>query len=600
MVSPGEPKTIRLLEGGLVLRDGSIVDRPDERFVPRVRALQRRRCDRVRSVRVRPQQNVPGGEGRRYPRGLARPVEGADGRGEAGTAARPGRARRRRGRRGEAVRLPPGRDPTVAFGGAAGGPFRLRPGRRDPAHARGAGGRGTDSGPRDARAHGRPEDDPDLRADVRRGDVCIRGRFGCRLHVLPDVRESLRPIRALPDCPVRRDRRGRHARGAPALPNLEQRGGPGSSPRQTGAVPRGVGALRAGDPAGPAPVVRLDVPRGRDAVPRPPRRGAPLPRERDPVGPGERGRLVQPRYGLLQERTARESPRLLRQGDSYPPQVRDRVEQQGRRVCAHGPIRGRGQVPHESDEAPAGIRRGVAEPRRSARPSGRPRRSAKVPGARAIDFTHPRGLETSYGENVNLRAGGGGCGRLDAFHGLEALADSANEISVAVSLEKLHQEPAVAAQRANRKGERRIREVEGPGHIERPVAAEFWSHVAHDNVRGLAERLEQLSLDLRSLEVATKDLHALDRGHLGEVDSDDAPPRPNALAGHLGPAARRGPQVHDDTARFEQAIPEVNLGQLDRGAAAVRLLLRGAVESIVLPGLDPSLAHYRNEEAGAP
>src|SRR5881409_2869018 len=59
MVSPGEPKTIRLLEGGLVLRDGSIVDRPDERFVPRVRALQRRRCDRVRSVRVRPQQNVP-------------------------------------------------------------------------------------------------------------------------------------------------------------------------------------------------------------------------------------------------------------------------------------------------------------------------------------------------------------------------------------------------------------------------------------------------------------------------------------------------------------------------------------------------------------
>src|SRR5881628_3234493 len=118
MVSPGEPKTIRLLEGGLVLRDGSIVDRPDERFVPRVRALQRRRCDRVRSVRVRPQQNVPGGEGRRYPRGLARPVEGADGRGEAGTAARPGRARRRRGRRGEPVRVPPVRDPTVASGGS--------------------------------------------------------------------------------------------------------------------------------------------------------------------------------------------------------------------------------------------------------------------------------------------------------------------------------------------------------------------------------------------------------------------------------------------------------------------------------------------------
>src|SRR5437870_11654821 len=180
------------------------------------------------------------------------------------------------------------------------------------------------------------------------------------------------------------------------------------------------------------------------------------------------------------------------------------------------------------------------------------------------------------------------------------LADPTNEFAVAVSLEHLHQEPALAAQRANRKGERRIREVEGPSHIERPVAAQFRGHVAHHDVRGLAERLEQLGLNLRALEVAAKDLDAFDRGHLGEVDSDDASLRPDALAGHLGPAARRGPQVHDDIAPFEQAIPEVNLGQLDRGAAAVRLLLRGAVESIVLPGLDPSLAHYRNEEAGAP
>src|SRR3989449_1022490 len=269
----------------------------------------------------------------------------------------------------------------------------------------------------------------------------------------------------------------------------------------------------------------------------------------------------------------------------------DHLAQQGRRVCAHGPFRGRGQVPHESDEAPTRIRRGVVEPGRSARPSGRPRRSAKVPRARAIDFTHGRGLETSYGEDVDLGAGRGGCRRLDAPRRLEALAAPTTEISVAVPLEHFHHEPALAAQRTNRKRERRIREVEGLSHIERPVAAQFRGHVAHHDVRGLAERLEQLGLNLRALEVAAKDLDAFDRGDRREIDGDDAPLRPDALAGHLGPAARRGSQVHDDIAPFEQAISEVNLGQLDCGAAAVRLLLRSAVESIVLPCLDPGFAH---------
>src|SRR2546426_1013669 len=267
MVSLGEPKTIRLLEGGLVLRDGPIVERPDERFVPRLRALQRRRCDRMRSVRFRPEQSVAGRESGRHPRRLARPVEGADGRGETGTAARPGGARRRRGRRGGVVRLPPGRDPTIAIGGAARGPFCLRGSRRDSTDAGSVNGRGTDSGPRHARGNRRPKDDPDLRADVRRGDIRVRGRVGCRVHLLPHVREPVRPVRALADRLVRRDRRGRDARGAPAVPSLEQRGGPGRSPRQTGAVPGGVGALRAGDPAGPPTVVRMYLARGRDAVP---------------------------------------------------------------------------------------------------------------------------------------------------------------------------------------------------------------------------------------------------------------------------------------------------------------------------------------------
>src|SRR5437870_12762062 len=113
------------------------------------------------------------------------------------------------------------------------------------------------------------------------------------------------------------------------------------------------------------------------------------------------------------------------------------------------------------------------------------------------------------------------------------LADPTNEFAVAVSLEHLHQEPALAAQRANRKGERRIREVEGPGHIERPVAAEFWGHVAHDYVRGLAERLEQLGLDLRPLEIAANDLDAFDRRDCREIDGNDAAFRPDTLTSHL-------------------------------------------------------------------
>src|SRR5207245_6976256 len=117
------------------------------------------------------------------------------------------------------------------------------------------------------------------------------------------------------------------------------------------------------------------------------------------------------------------------------------------------------------------------------------------------------------------------------------------------------------------------------------------SRVAQHDIRGLAERLEQGGLDLRALEIASEDLDAFDRGHRREIDSDDAALRPDALAGHLGPAARRRPEVHDDIARLEQAVSQVNLRQFDRGAAAVRLLLRGAIESIVLPGLDPGLAH---------
>src|SRR5207245_5737073 len=132
--------------------------------------------------------------------------------------------------------------------------------------------------------------------------------------------------------------------------------------------------------------------------------------------------------------------------------------------------------------------------------------------------------------------------RLDAFRRLEALADSANEFSVAVPLEHLRQQPAIAAQRANRKGERRIREVEGPGHIERAIAAQPRGHVAHDDIRGPAERLEQLGLDLRALEVAAKDLDAFDRRERREIDRNDATLRPDTLERHLGPAVMSNPQ----------------------------------------------------------
>src|SRR5207247_389414 len=109
------------------------------------------------------------------------------------------------------------------------------------------------------------------------------------------------------------------------------------------------------------------------------------------------------------------------------------------RLRADEPVLGRGQVSCESDEAPTGIRRGVAEPGRSACSSRGPRGSPEVPRTGPLDFTDGRGLESSHREDVDLRAGRGGCTRLDAFRGLEALADAANEISIAVPLEHLDQ-----------------------------------------------------------------------------------------------------------------------------------------------------------------
>src|SRR5439155_1655631 len=85
----------------------------------------------------------------------------------------------------------------------------------------------------------------------------------------PDVDETV--AEKLFDC-LRR-----HDRGPHPLPLVEQRGRARRPPREARPSPGGPGALRAGDPHGPSALVRVDVPRRRDEVPRAGRRSFAVP-----------------------------------------------------------------------------------------------------------------------------------------------------------------------------------------------------------------------------------------------------------------------------------------------------------------------------------
>src|SRR5437879_12750692 len=125
MVSREKPKTIRLSRGGLVLRIGSTVERPDDRFVSRVRPRKPSGRDRVWSVRLLGEQAVARRESGRDPRGLARLVAGAPGRGETGIAASARRIPGGRDRGRGAVRLAPRRGPTLSFCRSGPGPIQF-------------------------------------------------------------------------------------------------------------------------------------------------------------------------------------------------------------------------------------------------------------------------------------------------------------------------------------------------------------------------------------------------------------------------------------------------------------------------------------------
>src|SRR2546425_861020 len=195
MVSREKPKTIRLSQRGSVLRTGSIVERPDDCFVSRVRPRKLSGRDRVWSVRLLAEQAVARRESGRDPRGLARPVAGTPGRGETGIAASARRIRGGRDRGRGAVRLAPRRDPALSSCASGRGP--IRSGRRGNSTILGR-GHGTDPRDRDARRDGGPEDDPNLRSDVRWGHVRIGRRVARVVHLLPDVHQPVRPLGSLP------------------------------------------------------------------------------------------------------------------------------------------------------------------------------------------------------------------------------------------------------------------------------------------------------------------------------------------------------------------------------------------------------------------
>src|SRR3989442_10679989 len=261
MVSREKPKTIRLSQRGSVLRTGSIVERPDDRFVSRVRPRKLSGRDRVWSVRLLAEQAVARRESGRDPRGLARLVAGAPGRGETGIAASARRIRGGRDRGGGAVRLAPRRDPALSSCASGRGP--IRSGRRGNSTILGR-GHGTDPRDRDARRDGGPEDDPNLRSDVRWGHVRIGRRVARVVHLLPDVHQPVRPLGSPSDPAFRGGGRGRDGCPPLAVSDLEQGGGPTGAARDTWAVPGGPCALRANDTAGASAAAREVLGRRRD------------------------------------------------------------------------------------------------------------------------------------------------------------------------------------------------------------------------------------------------------------------------------------------------------------------------------------------------
>ena len=87
-------------------------------------------------------------------------------------------------------------------------------------------------------------------------------------------------------------------------------------------------------------------------------------------------------------------------------------------------------------------------------------------------------------------------------------------------------------------------------------------------MRSAASEIGQIELKLR---------HAGDRFHLGDIDGDHLPlagHQLDPLRGDLAPASRCGAQIDHDHAGPEQKMLIVDLGELERRAAAIAAALR--------------------------
>src|SRR5467141_1583386 len=145
-------------------------------------------------------------------------------------------------------------------------------------------------------------------------------------------------------------------------------------------------------------------------------------------------------------------------------------------------------------------------------------------------------------------------------------AHPTDEGRVSVPLEHLHEDCASRSKGARRERYRGIGQFERPRDVDRSVPAEPRGQVADDHVDRLSKELEEPRLDWTFHEIATNRLNAFDRGDRNLVD--------------------------DDVSRTKQTVPLVDLGELDCRTTPVSLFLRGAVETVVLPRLDPRFPHF--------
>jgi B12-binding domain/radical SAM domain protein len=196
-----------------------------------------------------------------------------------------------------------------------------------------------------------------------------------------------------------------------------------------------------------------------------------------------------------------------------------------------------------------------------------------------------------FGYRVNLARLGTRGSRLSYRHLDERLAQFLQVSVGALALEHLRDEVRARLERLAHRVERKLEEVHAGRLVGGVDARDVGRDVRDDQVElGAVEPFEDLLDHDVFGEVALDEIDVGDPIHRQDVGREHAALRTDAAGRDLRPAARRGAEVHDPHAGFEQAIPLVQLDQLVGGARTIAVLLRLFDVRVVDVSLQPEAA----------